>query len=156
MEFLARAEVEMHVFLLEVRELLAGRKTYLLASLLVGTVLALLALGRLTPETALTVALVFAGLISASFRSAIEQHHAEVLKLLVAIAEAGAEMRVGNKTAAMDTVKAELPAAEALVGVLKAEKVGGNGMISPEMSAAIEKDAAAMVARGKSAQEVKA
>jgi hypothetical protein len=89
----------------EIRIWLLGKKTYLLAVLLVVTVLALVLLGRLTPETALTVALVFAGLLSASFRSAIELHHAEVMDVLEEVAEAGAALRAGNKAGAVQVVR---------------------------------------------------
>jgi hypothetical protein len=110
------------VLVAEVREWLAGKKTYLLALLLVVTVLVLVYLGRLTPETALTVALVFAGLLSASFRSAIEQHHAEVLNLLIGISEAGADLRAGNKAGAVAVAKSMEPTAETLAAELNAER----------------------------------
>jgi hypothetical protein len=104
-----------------IREWLGGRKTYLLAALLVVTVLILVYAGQATPETVLPVALVFAGLLSASFRSAIERHHAEVLNLLMGISEAGADMRAGNKAGAIALVKSAAPVAEQLAGELKAE-----------------------------------
>lgn len=112
---------KLEILWVKIRERLAGKKTYLLAFLLVATVLVLVYLGRLTPAAGLTVALVFAGLISASFRSAIEQHHAEVLNLLIEIAEAGTDMRVGNKAGAVQVVKSAAPVAEQLAGELKAE-----------------------------------
>jgi hypothetical protein len=105
----------------EIRERLAGKKTYILAALLVVTVLVLVYLGRLTPTAALTVALVFAGLLSASFRSAIEQHHVEVLNMLIGISEAGADVRQGNKAGAVQVIRetvvkeAASPAGAALI-----------------------------------------
>ena len=62
------------IWMAEAREWLSGKKTYLLAALLVVTVSILVFLGRMTPATGLTVALVFAGLLSASFRSAMAEH----------------------------------------------------------------------------------
>ena len=109
------------ILIAEVREWLAGKKTYLLAGLLVVTVLVLVWVGKLTPETALTVALVFAGLLSAIFRSAIEQHQAQVLQALAAVAEAGVDARAGNKAAAVAVLKSEASAAEQLAVELKAE-----------------------------------
>lgn len=105
---------KLEILVAGIREALAGKKTYLLAALLVVTVVVLVLLGELTPETGLAVALVFAGLLSASFRSAIEQHHAEVLNLLIGISEAGADLRAGNKAAVLKVAEAQAPAAEVL------------------------------------------
>jgi hypothetical protein len=96
---------KIEILVAEVRKRLAGRKTYLLAALLVVTVLILVYAGQATPETILPVAMVFAGLISASFRSAIAQHQAEVLQALTAIATAGIDVRQGNKAAAVQVVE---------------------------------------------------
>jgi hypothetical protein len=96
------------VLVAEIREWLSGKKTYLLAGLLIVTVSTLVFLGRMTPATALTVALVFAGLISASFRSAIEQHHAEIITVLLGISEAGIDLRAGNKAAAVQALEPAL------------------------------------------------
>jgi len=108
----------------KIRERLAGKKTYLLSGLLVVTVLVLVFLGRLTPETALTVALVFAGLLSASYRSAIEQHHQEVLSLLYLISETGQDVLTHQVGKALPLLKTAAPIAEQLASELKAEHPG--------------------------------
>jgi hypothetical protein len=115
------------VLVAEIRERLAGRKTYLLAGLLVLTVVVLVFFGKLTPETALAVALVFAGLISASFRSAIEQHHAEVVNLLIDVAEVGVAVRSHNKAAevsAAEGLAEQGIAVAASAGLLEPQAVG--------------------------------
>ena len=91
----------------EVRMWLSGKKTYLLAALLVVTVLFLVFLGRLTPVAAMTVALVFAGLLSASFRSAIAEHQAQLIAVLMDVGQLGVAARNHDKAA-------ELAAAQGL------------------------------------------
>jgi len=124
---------KLEILIAEIRERLAGKKTYLLAALLVVTVLILVYLGCLTPETALTVALVFAGLLSASFRSAIGQHHAEVLNLLIGISEAGVDMRAGNKAGAVEVIRQTAakevasPDGAALIAKVVAAQAPGSG-----------------------------
>jgi len=105
----------------EIQERLSGKKTYLVAALLVVTVLVLVFLGKMTPATAFTVALVFAGLLSATFRAAIEKHHDEEINLLVAISEAGGDVIHHNYYGAAQVAKAVAPVAVKLAAELKAE-----------------------------------
>jgi hypothetical protein len=71
------------------RAALAGKKTYLVAVLVIAVTGILVFFGKLTPTTASTVALVALGLFAASFRSALAAHQAQVLEVLTDTAVLG-------------------------------------------------------------------
>jgi hypothetical protein len=86
------------------RDWLAGRKTYLLAAVLVQAVLVLVFLGRLTPETAAALGLLAASGFAVTFRSALERHQAEEIALLQDVARAGGAVAVHNNAALVSDV----------------------------------------------------
>ena len=75
---------------------LAGRRTYILAGLIVSTAVLLVFLGELTPETASAIALIALGGFAASFRAALDRHQAETIQVLREVALAGMEMSARN------------------------------------------------------------
>jgi len=80
---------------------LEGRKTYVLVTLICLTAVALVFFRQVTPATALAVALVFLGLVAASFRAVLEKHHDEVLQGLTEVAALGAAVAT-HKTGAIE------------------------------------------------------
>jgi uncharacterized membrane protein YphA (DoxX/SURF4 family) len=101
---------------------LSGKKTYLLAAILLLTVGVFVFLGRLTPQVAMTVALVFLGLFAASFRDALAKHQAQVIQFLEDTALVGKLTLAKNgKAAAIAGVALATDASE-LVGQIQAEQ----------------------------------
>ena len=80
---------------------LEGRKTYILAVVVCGVVAVLVWLHKLTPETALSVALFALSGFAATFRDALERHHNEVLMGLTYVAEAGVDVAAHKLPAAV-------------------------------------------------------
>ena len=80
---------------------LEGKKSYLVAVLMVFATLLLVAIGKLTPETATAVLMVSLGLFAATFRAALERHHEEVLATMIAVSEAGGALATHNVPAAL-------------------------------------------------------
>jgi hypothetical protein len=76
---------------------LAGRKTYILAGLVVLTILVLVFLGRLTPEAAYTIALTALAGFAVTFRSALADHQAQVISVLMDVGQLGVAVRTGNR-----------------------------------------------------------
>ena len=94
------------------RSWLIGKKTYLLAGVLLLATLALLFTGHLSPTTALTLLLFAAAGFPATFRAALEHHQKEELALLVQIAATGVAVSGRNIPAALKL--GELAAEESL------------------------------------------
>lgn len=94
---------------MRIRGWLAGRKTYILAGLVVLTILVLVFCGMLTPEAAYTVALVALAGFAVTFRSALADHQAQVISVLMDVGNLGAAVRGHNKegelAAAQDLAK---------------------------------------------------
>jgi len=72
----------------------AGKKTYLASAFLLAVLVLLVNYGKLTPELALDILVFAAPCFAATFRSAIETHHAQVLAVLEEIAQIGADVRL--------------------------------------------------------------
>ena len=83
---------------------LKGKKTYLLAGLLILAVIVLVAMGKLTPQNALALSLLALGGFSVTFRSALANHQAQALAILQDASQAGALYRAGNIPASRDAV----------------------------------------------------
>lgn len=83
---------------------LAGRKTYILAGGVLLVLLALVYLGRLTPETAALVISFAVPLFALTFRSALGSHQAQVLAVLTDVAAVGYAVRLHDKAAVQVSV----------------------------------------------------
>jgi len=82
-----------------IRQWLVGKKTYLLAGILLLVTVGLVATGKLTPQTAMSVALVAACGFPITFRAALANHQAQILEVLGEAAESGAALATRNYTA---------------------------------------------------------
>jgi hypothetical protein len=78
---------------------LAGRKTYLLAGLVLAVVALAVFSGQMTPDRAYTVLLFATAGFAVTFRSAIETHHTEVIAALMDVGQLGIAVRHGDKKA---------------------------------------------------------
>jgi hypothetical protein len=87
--------------MVKLRVWLNGKKTYLLAGAILAATAVLVATGKLTPTTALTLLLVAAGGFPATFRAALQSHHNEELTLLTHIALTGVDIASRNMPAAL-------------------------------------------------------
>jgi hypothetical protein len=105
---------------------LKGKKTYVVAALLLGATLQLLVSGHLTPTTALTVLMFAATLFPATFRAALAQHQAEELQLLGQIAAAGAAVTVHNYGAAERSGAAAVAEGIRLVNEVEAQRAASD------------------------------
>jgi len=101
---------------------LAGRKTYLLAGVLVSVLLTLVFLGKLTPEIAAGLSTLAVGGFAVTFRSALERHQAEEVELLRDIALAGSMAVAHNALGALKIAQQAVPQGVQLVEELKQEK----------------------------------
>jgi hypothetical protein len=68
---------------------MAGRKTYIMAGLVLAVTFTLVFLQRLTPTTAFAVVMFAVSGFAATFRSALQRHQAESVAILIDIAAAG-------------------------------------------------------------------
>lgn len=75
---------------------MAGRKTYLLAGGVLSVLLALVFLGRLTPDVGVGLVTVAVCGFGGTFRHALERHQQEEIAILRRIAQAGAAAAVHN------------------------------------------------------------
>ncbi len=80
--------------------MLQGRRTYVLAGLLVLAAVVLLATGHLTPATAFFLLVLATAGFPVTLRLAIERHHDEVLAELAGVAATGAALTAHNLTEA--------------------------------------------------------
>jgi hypothetical protein len=80
---------------------LEGKKTYILAGAVCLVVLVLVYLGRLTPTTAMAIALLALGGFAATFRAALAAHQEDLLDLLQAVAATGVAVAAHNSGAAL-------------------------------------------------------
>ncbi|WP_162538774.1 hypothetical protein [Granulicella sp. WH15] len=108
---------------------MAGKKTYLLAGVLLLAAIALLLTGQLTPTSAMTLLLVGAFGFPVTFRSAIKRHEQDVLTILQQIALAGVYMRSHNSAGAEGALKQSLGDAVTLGRELQSEGVTGPQLV---------------------------
>lgn len=101
---------------------MAGRKTYLLAGLVILAMFALVFMGRLTPETGGALMTLAAAGFAATFRDALERHQKEEIALLKTIAQAGAAAAAHNVAGALAAAEDALPQGVALAHELNQEK----------------------------------
>ena len=90
----------MRVILGRIAGWLAGRKTYLVAGVIVAVTVALVFFGRLTPTTASEILVFGVSAFAVTFRSALQRHQDEVLMLLTLAAKAGEAAAAHNSAAA--------------------------------------------------------
>jgi hypothetical protein len=105
-----------------ISEILAGRKTYLVAGGVILVLLGLVFFGRLTPELAvglLTSAVCGLGI---TFRSALARHQAEEIEILRDIALAGTMVVAHNAVGALKIAQQALPEGVQLAQELSQEK----------------------------------
>ena len=103
---------------------LSGKKTYLVAALLTISVLVLVFLGKMTPAAAMSVGLMAAAAFGVTFRSAIEQHHQELMVMLLEVADAGKEVAAHNLAAAEPDAVKLIGQAQTLAAEVKGEANG--------------------------------
>jgi hypothetical protein len=82
------------------RMILTGKKTYLVAGLLLLATVVLLGVGKLTVTTALALVMFAVSLFPVTFRAQLERHQAETLLLLGQIAAGGIALAGKNLPAA--------------------------------------------------------
>ena len=104
------------------RSWLAGKKTYLLATGGVLVVIALVAMGRLTPEIGIGILIFIACGFGATFRSALQRHQAEEIAILKGIAQAGTALARHDVPGAIRNAMAIAPQGVQLAQELNAEK----------------------------------
>ena len=106
------------------RDWMAGKKTYLLAGVIL-LVAAMLGLrDELTPETATFLLVVSVPGFAVTFRSALMRHHQEELMILEELAETGAAVAARNLPAAVEDVVKVAAAGERLVEECQQEQKG--------------------------------
>jgi len=101
---------------------MAGRKTYLVAGMVLLTLVALVFLGRLTPDTGVALVTLAAAGFAATFRAALERHQKEEIALLQSIALAGAAAAAHNVPGAIRAAEAAIPQGAQLAEELSKEK----------------------------------
>jgi hypothetical protein len=88
--------------LLKLKGWMAGRKTYLLAGAVCLVAGVLVFFHKLTPATALTVALFALGGFAATFRAALQTHHDQSLLVLQDVAAVGAAVATHHTASTID------------------------------------------------------
>lgn len=101
---------------------LAGRKTYLLAGVVILALLALVFLGKLTPDTGVALVTFAVAGFGVTFRHALQRHQDEEIALLRGIAQAGVDVAAHNAPAALAVAETELPQGVKLAEELRTEK----------------------------------
>ena len=94
-------------------------KTTLLATLLAGTVCALVYLGKMTPDTACTIALFALAGFAVTFRDALATNQVKILALLDDVAVAGAAARTHNRAAQLAAAVAAAEDGSQLVAAIE-------------------------------------
>ena len=104
-----------------VRAWLQGKKTYVLAGLLLALTLALVWTGRMTPAWAMTLIAVAACGLPVTFKASLERHRATELELLEEIAESGTALAAHNSAALEAGLQRIYNTGSALVGECQEE-----------------------------------
>ena len=106
---------------------LAGRKTYILAGIVILIVLALVFFGRLTPTMAAAIAVFALCGFSITFRSALHNHQAQVIAIFQKIADAGGQIHIRNSVVAREDILAAAEDAFGLAQQVRAESSTASG-----------------------------
>jgi len=101
---------------------MVGRRTYLLAGVVILALLVLVFLGRLTPDTGVALLTFAAGVFAVAFRSVLQRHHAEAVAILKGVADAGAAAAAHNGAEVIAIAKTTVPEGVKLVEEIRAEK----------------------------------
>lgn len=105
-----------------IRGWLAGKKTYLLAGVVVLALLVLVAMGRLTPETGAGLLVFAAAGFGITFRAALARHQAEVVAILQGTVKIGSAVAAHNVPGAIQAAESLAPQGVQLAQELNAEK----------------------------------
>lgn len=100
---------------------LAGRKTYLLALLLVVVTVTLVATNKLTPENGVVLLLLFSAGFAATFRDALERHQAQSVQIIAGTAATLRDIATKNFKAAQIDGLATVADAEVLAAQVKSD-----------------------------------
>jgi hypothetical protein len=107
------------------RRYLAGKKTYLVAASIAVLTLSLVGCHRLSPEVAATLLLLGVSAMGATYRSALERHHQELMEVLSDVAIAGAAA-AARSPAALEAALSAIQGGAHLVCEVKQESGCGD------------------------------
>lgn len=101
---------------------LAGRKTYLLSGVVILTLLVLVFLGKLTPDSGAELLIFAVGIFAVAFRNVLQRHHAEAVAILEGVAQAGTAVAARNGAEMVAIAKVTVPQGVKLAEELRTEK----------------------------------